>query len=132
MAELYRVHYDADTGKVLALYDPKWEDEIPEPFKEIPDEVVVKITGESAHNYFNPVTFETDSRDLDERDEAWFEWRRSWRNKRLNSTDKYLNVPDFPITEEQKQQLIEYRQALRDYPLTWEKPPVPEFLPFNS
>lgn len=132
MPDLHRVHYDPDTGKVLGLYDPKWDGEVPEPFKEIPDELVENICGESVHNHFDPISMTTSRKDLEERDAEWEAWRRSWRNKRLNSTDKYLTVPDFPITEEQRQELIEYRQALRDYPLTWEKPKVPSFLPFNS
>ena len=132
MTDLHRVHYDPDTGKVLGLYDPKWDGEVPKPFKEIPDELVANICGEEAHNHFDPSTMVTCYKDLTVRDERWEAKRRAWRNKRLNATDKYLTVPDFPITEEQKQKLIEYRRALRDYPLTWEKPTVPSFLPFNS
>ena len=40
---------------------------------------------------------------------------RSIRNYLLNTTDKYVSVPDFPIDESTRNQYIEYRQYLRDY-----------------
>ena len=39
---------------------------------------------------------------------------RNIRNLILNETDKYL-MPDFPISEEQLNQVKKYRQALRDF-----------------
>lgn len=36
------------------------------------------------------------------------------RNNYLENTDKYMLI-DFPITEEEKQKYIEYRQYLRNY-----------------
>ena len=52
---------------------------------------------------------------------------RSIRNKYLANSDKFVSVPDFPITEEERNKYIVYRQYLRDYPEssgTWfeEKP----------
>ncbi len=41
---------------------------------------------------------------------------RNVRNEYLQDTDKFVSVPDFPITEEEKNKYIEYRQYLRDYP----------------
>ena len=38
---------------------------------------------------------------------------RAERNARLAATD-YMLMPDYPITEERKAQVITYRQALRD------------------
>lgn len=38
---------------------------------------------------------------------------RRKRNMILKSTDVYM-LPDFPITEEQREYIIEYRQYLRD------------------
>lgn len=32
----------------------------------------------------------------------------------LAATDKYVSVPDYPITEEEKAAWIKYRQAIRD------------------
>ena len=32
----------------------------------------------------------------------------------LTSTDKFVSVPDYPITTEQKDAWIKYRQAIRD------------------
>lgn len=40
---------------------------------------------------------------------------RSVRNEYLEDTDKFVSVPDFPITEKEKNKYIDYRQYLRDY-----------------
>ena len=39
---------------------------------------------------------------------------RNLRNELLNQTDRYL-LNDYPITEEQKTEVISYRQKLRDF-----------------
>lgn len=39
---------------------------------------------------------------------------RNLRNELLNQTDRYL-LNDYPITEEQKTEVITYRQKLRDF-----------------
>jgi len=39
---------------------------------------------------------------------------RNMRNELLNQTDKYL-LYDYPITEEQKEEVIIYRQSLRNF-----------------
>ena len=41
---------------------------------------------------------------------------RPLRNSLLNASDKYMSIPDFPMTTEQKLYLIQYRQMLRDLP----------------
>ena len=41
---------------------------------------------------------------------------RNVRNEYLEDTDKFVSIPDFPITEEERNKYIEYRQYLRDYP----------------
>jgi hypothetical protein len=41
---------------------------------------------------------------------------RPLRNALLNETDKYVSIPDYPLTTEQKLILIQYRQSLRDLP----------------
>ena len=43
---------------------------------------------------------------------------RQRRNLLLNATDKYVSVPDYPITAEQKIGLMNYRQQLRELPQT--------------
>ena len=43
---------------------------------------------------------------------------RSVRNQYLLDTDKYVTIPDYPISESTKSQYITYRQYLRDYPST--------------
>ena len=42
---------------------------------------------------------------------------RAVRNQYLSDTDKYM-IPDFPITEEERQQCKDYRKYLRNYPET--------------
>lgn len=42
---------------------------------------------------------------------------RAIRNQYLTDTDKYM-IPDFPITEEERQQYKNYREYLRNYPET--------------
>ncbi|MBS6474287.1 MAG: phage tail assembly chaperone [Acetobacter sp.] len=41
---------------------------------------------------------------------------RRKRDYLLSETDKYVSVPDFPITSEKRQAYIAYRQKLRDLP----------------
>ena len=36
------------------------------------------------------------------------------RNDLLNRTDKYVSVPDYPLTDLQKEEIKQFRQALRD------------------
>lgn len=45
---------------------------------------------------------------------AFLEYKRNKRNSYLQLTDKYI-LPDFPITEEKRNIIIEYRQMLRDF-----------------
>lgn len=42
---------------------------------------------------------------------------REVRNQYLSDTDKYM-IPDFPITEAEEAQYIQYREYLRNYPET--------------
>ena len=37
------------------------------------------------------------------------------RNYYLDTTDKYVSVPDFPLSDEERELYINYRQYLRDY-----------------
>lgn len=43
---------------------------------------------------------------------------RAVRNQYLYDTDSYVSIPDFPITEEERQRYKEYRVYLRNYPET--------------
>ncbi len=52
-----------------------------------------------------------------ETDEKLKDSIREERNKLLDDTDRFL-VPDRPATEEQREELIVYRQALRNLPET--------------
>lgn len=43
-----------------------------------------------------------------------FQLRKQERNDLLQRTDKYV-LPDYPLSEDQKNEIIAYRQLLRDY-----------------
>ena len=52
---------------------------------------------------------------------------RAVRNQYLEQTDKYLSIPDFPITDEERDLYKQYRVYLRDYTVTrdwWEADPL--------
>lgn len=49
------------------------------------------------------------------------------RDRLLLESDKYM-LPDFPITEEQRELMKIYRQALRDAPQTMNLPVKPDFI----
>lgn len=66
---------------------------------------------------------------------------RARRDRLLASTDMMVSVPDYPITAEQREELVAWRQALRDFPdaiaaelpaeqVTW--PPRPSWLGENG
>ena len=42
--------------------------------------------------------------------------KRAERNAILDATDKFVSVPDYPITDEEKAKYLAYRQYLRDLP----------------
>jgi hypothetical protein len=45
-----------------------------------------------------------------------FEQLRSVRNKFLCKTDMYVMISDFPLSNEQREELVIYRQLLRELP----------------
>lgn len=53
-----------------------------------------------------------------ERLERKIEAERRWRNEELSRTDSLALLPDYPY----KEQLLSYRQALRDWPNTTDFP----------
>lgn len=55
--------------------------------------------------------------DDEERKEQKAAEARAVRNQYLTDTDKYM-IPDFPITETEEAQYIQYREYLRNYPET--------------
>ncbi len=66
---------------------------------------------------------------------------RARRDRMLAATDAMVGVPDYPITADQREQLIEWRAALRDFPdlvardlpaqhIAW--PPRPSWLGENG
>lgn len=50
-----------------------------------------------------------------------------WRNTQLLDSDKYM-LSDYPITDDQRAEVIAYRQALRDYTVTQVRPVKPEWM----
>lgn len=57
--------------------------------------------------------------------------KRAERNAILDSTDKFVSVPDYPITDEKREQYKVYRQYLRDLPASWGFPNV-EIMTFEK
>lgn len=66
---------------------------------------------------------------------------RAKRDRLLAATDVMVTVPDYPISAEQREQLLAWRQALRDFPdaiapslpaETVEWPPRPSWLDENG
>jgi len=51
---------------------------------------------------------------------------RGFRSRLLASSD-WTQMPDSPLTDEQRQAWATYRQALRDFPATWEPAETAEF-----
>lgn len=58
-----------------------------------------------------------DGRWFAESDEDKLNFLRIERNEKLLESDKYM-IPDFPITEEKREEWKLYRQALRDLTIT--------------
>lgn len=57
--------------------------------------------------------------------------KRAERNAILDATDKFVSVPDYPITDEKREQYKAYRQYLRDLPTAWGFPNV-EIMTFEK
>ena len=57
--------------------------------------------------------------------------KRAERNAILDATDKFVSVPDYPITDEEREQYKAYRQYLRDLPTAWSFPNV-EIMTFEK
>jgi hypothetical protein len=51
---------------------------------------------------------------------------RKFRNAQLKASD-WTQVPDSPLTDQQKQAWATYRQQLRDFPSTWTPGPSADF-----
>ena len=56
--------------------------------------------------------------------------KRAERDNLLAQTDKYM-LPDYPITDEEREQYKAYRQYLRDLPASWSFPNV-EIMTFEK
>lgn len=57
--------------------------------------------------------------------------KRAERNAILDATDKFVSVPDYPITDEEREQYKAYRKYLRDLPTAWGFPNV-EIMTFEK
>jgi len=56
----------------------------------------------------------------------WLEMMRNHRQRLLTMSD-WTQMPDSPLTAEQRQAWATDRQALRDFPATWTPGPTAEF-----
>jgi len=60
-------------------------------------------------------SFKSPGDDNNDNKEYWdLVYLRNTRNARLQQTDKYL-LPDYPISDEKRCEIIEYRQYLRNF-----------------
>jgi len=71
-------------------------------------------------------TFQYNPFYLDATDAQKLKQVRLWRNSELARTD-WTQMPDSPLTAEQRQAWADYRQALRDFPATWTPGPTADF-----
>jgi len=51
---------------------------------------------------------------IDEMRQSQLNLQRHYRNQLLDTTDKYV-LPDYPLSDEEKNEIKIYRQELRDY-----------------
>lgn len=71
----------------------------------------------------NEFVLKTDDKAVEEKQKSV----RAIRNQYLEETDKYVSIPDFPISEEEKENYKTYRTYLRDYTELenwWESEPL--------
>lgn len=86
--------------------------DLPEEFNDAPE--TVKITREQNGTY----TFTLNNEAVKGRNRHLLTDMLTERNKQLSASD-WTQIPDSPITDEQKQLWQTYRQALRDFPNTY-------------
>ena len=86
--------------------------ELPEEFNDAPE--TSKFTREQNGTY----TFTLDNESVKARNRHLLADMITERNKQLTDSD-WTQIPDSPITDEQKQSWRTYRQALRDFPNTY-------------
>lgn len=117
------VSYNKDTFEFVGFYNDELHKVIPEPNSEI--ETTGHVERKGSHTHYNPATnvFYTPKEVSDKLER---EQNISWRNSQLMQTDKYM-ISDYPISPVDKQTVIAYRQALRDYPETWIRPELGAF-----
>lgn len=84
--------------------------------EEVVEEVVKEVVEEEVN--IQPEQKKVKSKSPSETNDDPAYWNlvfiRNTRNSYLNLTDKYL-LPDYPITDENKEVIINYRQYLRDF-----------------
>lgn len=84
--------------------------------EEVVEEVVKEVVEEEVN--IQPEQKKVKSKSPSETNDDPAYWNlvfiRNTRNSYLNLTDKYL-LPDYPITDENKEIIINYRQYLRDF-----------------
>ena len=86
--------------------------DLPEEFNDAPE--TAKITREQNGTY----TFTLDNEAVEARNRYLLQDMITERNKQLTASD-WTQIPDSPITDEEKQLWRTYRQALRDFPNTY-------------
>jgi len=114
------VAYDKDTFKFIGFYDEGRAD-TPDTVDEVDSTTFLEDIGQDTHYNPETKTFYTPEADLLEREE---EHNRSWRDYNLQSSDKYM-LSDFRLTGKERAEMIQFRNDLRDYPITGVRPISP-------
>ena len=79
------------------------------------NEVVAEKTNEVLAKQEKKTSFKSPGDNNNETDKSWdLVFLRNTRNSLLQLTDKYL-LSDFPISDEKRYEIIEYRQYLRNF-----------------
>lgn len=107
----FYAHYDAGTGAILGLYQTGMT--IPTPNTEITEIQRDDIVEYPGIFIINTTTHDVEVRTLTN-DEKWALIRLA-RNRLLEESD-WMVLPDIPISTALRDDIIDYRQALRDLP----------------
>lgn len=113
----YYAHYHAGTGAILGLYQSGMS--IPTPNVEITEIQRDDIVEHPGLFLINTTTLDVEVRTLSD-PEKWALVRLG-RNKLLAESD-WMVAPDLPISTALREDIEEYRQALRDMPQDFSDP----------
>jgi len=115
------VAYNPSTFKFMGFFNEGRKD-LPTTVAEVSRETFLEDKGQ--HTHYNPEigSYYTPEEDVIARQ---IESDKIWRDYELRSSDLFM-IEDYPITAQEKVEIKQYRQALRDFPQTRVKPTKPQ------